>query len=209
MHVSGIEYAVDVSRAFNAGENFRDRIWYTAASVERVTITSINGRPFDENALYAVITSNANFNGMDISYVLNERPSDTENWSTITTARVVDHAVAMYIAQLPNATIGAERGALQNRITEYATVDSAILYRFAPTALTALDIPSFADDGGLVPLRVVAEGLGAVVRWNAQDSSITIILDGKIIYEVYEPFIVNSRAFVTVEHIKDIFRFNI
>jgi len=116
MHVSGIEYTINTSLAFNPGESYRERIWYTAASVERVTITSINGRPFNENALYAVITSNANFNGMDISYVLAARENDTENWSTITTARVVDHAVASYIASLPNATIGAGKTALQGRI---------------------------------------------------------------------------------------------
>jgi len=117
MHVSGIEYTIDISRPFNPGESFRDRVWYTAASVERVSITSINGRPFSETALYAVITSNANFNGMDISYVLEARVSDTQNLSTITTARVVDHAVMGYIASLPNATIGAERAATQGRIT--------------------------------------------------------------------------------------------
>ncbi|MCL2620235.1 MAG: 5'-nucleotidase C-terminal domain-containing protein [Defluviitaleaceae bacterium] len=117
MHVSGIEYTIDISRAFNAGEPYRDRIWHTANSVERVTITSINGLPFDENAIYAVITSNANFNGMDISYILSARESDTENLSTITTARVTDDAVAGFITSLPNATITAEHASLQGRIT--------------------------------------------------------------------------------------------
>lgn len=117
MHVSGIEYTIDISRAFNQGQPYRDRIWHTAQSVERVTVTSINGLPFDENAIYAIITSNANFNGMDISYVLAARESDTQNLSTITTARVTDDAVAGFINSLPNATIGAEHGNLQGRIT--------------------------------------------------------------------------------------------
>lgn len=117
MHVSGIEYTIDTTRGFNPGESFRDRVWYTAATVERVSISSINGRPFNPSAVYAVITSNANFNGMDISYVLDARESDTQNHSTITTARVVDHAVMGYITSLPNATIGADRAALQGRIT--------------------------------------------------------------------------------------------
>jgi len=117
MHVSGIEYTVDTTRAFNPGEAYRDRAWFTAQSVERVSITSINGTPFDEAAVYAVITSNANFNGMDISYVLAARESDTQNRSTITTARVVEHAVMGYIASLPNATIGLEYADVQGRIT--------------------------------------------------------------------------------------------
>jgi len=117
MHVSGIEYTIDTSISFNAGEAHMGRIWYRAESIERVTITSINGNPFDETAIYAVITSNANFNGMDISYVLAERASDTENRSTITTARVVDEAVMGYILSLPNATITAEHAALDGRLS--------------------------------------------------------------------------------------------
>jgi 5'-nucleotidase len=178
MHVSGIEYSVDLSRPFNAGENFRDRVWYTAASVERVTIHSINGNPFDESALYAVITSNANFNAMDISYVLNERPSDTENWSTITTARVVDHAVAMYIAQFPNATIPANRAGTQGRIT----------------------FP-------YLPVRIIAEAHGAQVNWLAATSTVQIIKSDTIYTTVYiyNPRIVNGRAFVPAATIEEIF----
>jgi len=116
MHVSGLEYVVNTDAAFNAGESYRERAWYTAASVERVSITSVNGRPFDENALYAVITSNANFNGMDISYVLAARESDTEGWSTITTARVVDQAVMGFIASLPRSEISWEQDALPGRV---------------------------------------------------------------------------------------------
>jgi len=123
MHVSGIEYTINTAVSFNAGEPYRDRIWYTAASVGRVQIISINGNPFDETALYAIITSNANFNGMDISYVLAARESDIHNHSTITTARVVDHAVTGFIASLPNATIGQDYAGLQGRITLTDAVD--------------------------------------------------------------------------------------
>jgi len=117
MHVSGIEYTINTNRPFNPGEPFRDRIWYTAASIERVSIAAVNGTPFDPSAIYAVITSNANFNGMDISYILAARESDTEHLSTITTARVTDDAVAGFIASLPNSTIDAGRAPLQGRIT--------------------------------------------------------------------------------------------
>jgi len=117
MHVSGIEYTINQSIPFNAGEAHLGRIWHRAASVERVTITSINGNPFDETAIYAVITSNANFNGMDISYVMAERVSDTQNRSTITTARVVDDAVMGYILSLPDATIGLQHTMPDGRLT--------------------------------------------------------------------------------------------
>jgi len=148
MHVSGIEYSIDASRVFDAGEAYRDRIWHVAESVNRVTIHSVNGNPFDETAVYAVITSNANFNGMDISYVLAARESDVGNLSTVTTARVVDHAVMMYIASLPNATITADYVAVEGRITVtgYLTRGSfvAMLHRFAGSPL-ATELSWFED----------------------------------------------------------------
>jgi len=218
MHVSGIEYTIDTSRAFNPGENFRDRIWYTAASVERISITSINGRPFDESALYAVITSNANFNGMDISYVLEARVNDTENWSTITTARVVDHAVMYYIASLPNATIGADRVAVQERITTEAEVQQPLSptevrmiigeYGFSAQGRTfTSDVAPFVDTDGrtMIPLRTVAEGLGASVEWSRETASVIITTyEGQRIV-IAEPLIINSRTFVTVEFIAETF----
>jgi len=126
MHVSGIEYTVDTTRAFNPGEAYRDRIWHQAESIERVTITSINGEPFDPAAIYAVITSNANFNGMDISYVLAAREGDADNRSTITTARVTENAVAGFIASLPGQTIGAEQAQTQGRITVAGTAQAPL-----------------------------------------------------------------------------------
>ncbi|MCL2170320.1 MAG: 5'-nucleotidase C-terminal domain-containing protein, partial [Defluviitaleaceae bacterium] len=178
MHVSGIEYTIDTAAVFNAGEAYRDRIWHRAQSVERVTITSINGRPFDENAIYAVITSNANFNGMDISYVLAARESDAENLSTITTARVVDHAVVGFINSLPNATITAEHAHLQGRI-------------------------NLQNGGELVPLRATAEGLGAVVEWIPETSTAVITTALGHVLTVYTPdhTVTHGRTFVTAAFI--------
>jgi hypothetical protein len=147
MHVSGIEYTIDTRHAFNAGESYRDRIWHRAESVERVTITSINGAPFDPTAVYAVITSNANFNGMDISYVLAARESDTEFLSTITTARVTDHAVAGFIASLPQQTIGAAQAQLEGRITVMGAATPAmdVLILEEPAPAEIAPTPAFAD----------------------------------------------------------------
>ena len=60
----------------------------------------MNGQPFDEEAVYAVITSNANFNGMDSSYIFKEAAEANEK-STITTA-VVRDVVWLYIAEALN-----------------------------------------------------------------------------------------------------------
>ena len=89
--------------------------WFKAASVGRVTITEVCGKPFDESATYAVITSNANFNGMDSSYVFKEAASVNEK-STITTA-VVRDVVWMYLREMLAGTVGESYAAPQGRIT--------------------------------------------------------------------------------------------
>ena len=223
MHVSGIEYSVDVRQDFVPGVAYRDRIWYTAADVVRVTIHSVNGRPFDAAATYAVITSNANFNGMDISYVLAARESDVENLSTITTARVVDHAVAGFISTLPNATIDAEQAVLQGRITVVDAADSAVLTPpeesadegasdddiLPPgTALYALNISGIADNGNLLfAVRAVADVLGAAVSWDSETGIAVINTADGMVFFAYadEHFIINDRLFVSADDIMRIF----
>jgi len=221
MHTSGIEYTIDTSRAFNPGESFRDRIWYTAASVERVSITSINGAPFDPAATYAVITSNANFNGMDISYILAERASDTENLSTITTARVTDDAVMGFIASLPNATIGTEHATLQGRVTVTGAGQQPPPPQQTPavrmtvgeydvvgeTSFTFNAAPVNVGGVVLVPIRAVAMALDADVDWVRETNTAVITTrEGQTIYvSIDEHRIINSRTFVTTEFIAETF----
>ena len=113
MQVSGLKYTVDTSVAFAAGEEYKDP-WFKAASVGRVTVSEINGQPLDPEAVYAVITSNANFKGMDSSYVLAAAAQANEK-SAITTA-VVRDVVWMYLAAELNNQIGADYAEPQGRI---------------------------------------------------------------------------------------------
>ena len=114
MQVSGLRYTVDTTVAYDRGEAYGDN-WYVAASLGRVTVSEVNGQPFDPDATYAVITSNANFNGMDSSYVFKAAAEANEK-STITTA-VVRDVVWLYLAdQLHNAVSG-DYAEAQGRIT--------------------------------------------------------------------------------------------
>ena len=79
-----------------------------------MTIEEVNGQPFDAEATYAVITSNANFNGMDSSYIFAAAAEENEK-STITTA-VVRDVVWMYIAGELNSQIGEAYVQPQGRI---------------------------------------------------------------------------------------------
>ena len=114
MQVSGLRYTVDTAVAFDQGEAYGDKGWFRAASVRRVTIDEVNGQPFDAEATYAVVTSNANFNGMDSSYVF-AAAAETNEKSTITTA-VVRDVVWLYIANELNNRISEAYAESQGRI---------------------------------------------------------------------------------------------
>jgi len=111
-HAAGIEFTVNTSIPFDAGEPHGNH-WFRANSLGRVTINSINGNAFDPDATYAIITSNAIFNGMDSNYISLER---CQEFSTITSAFVVD-AVWMYIIQALDGVIDYRYASPQGRIT--------------------------------------------------------------------------------------------
>ena len=114
MQVSGIVYTVDTSVAYDAGEAYGEH-WFRAESLGRVTVEEVNGLPFDPNAVYAVITSNANFNGMDSSYIFREA-QEADPKSTVTTA-VVRDVIWMYIGSELDNVIGEGYAESAGRIT--------------------------------------------------------------------------------------------
>ena len=115
MQASGMKYTVDTAKEYEKGEAYGENWFKAAAPGGRVTIEEVNGQPFDPEAVYAVITSNANFNGMDSSYMFKE--ATEENWkSTITTA-VVRDVIWLYIAGELNNVIGDAYAEAQGRIT--------------------------------------------------------------------------------------------
>ena len=114
MQVSGLKYTVDTAVEYDKGEAYGNS-WFKAASVGRVTIEEVNGQPFDPEAVYAVITHNANFNGMDSSYVFKAAAGANEK-STITTA-VVRDVVWMYLVEELGNMVGETYAEAQGRIT--------------------------------------------------------------------------------------------
>jgi len=113
MQVSGLRYTVDTAREYDRGEAYGDN-WFRAASLGRVAIEEVNGQPFDAEAVYAVVTSNANFNGMDSSYTFQAAAEENEK-STVTTA-VVRDVVWLFIANELDNRIGDAYAEAQGRI---------------------------------------------------------------------------------------------
>ena len=114
MQVSGIRYTVDTTKEYRKGEAYGDH-WFRAEALSRVSIDDVNGQTFDPEATYAVITSNANFNGMDSSYMFKQAAEENEK-STITTA-VVRDVIWMYLAEELNNVVGDAYAEAQGRIT--------------------------------------------------------------------------------------------
>ena len=115
MQVSGLKYTVDTTKEFDKGEAYGDKGWFKAASLGRVTIEEVNGQPFDTQATYAVITSNANFNGMDSSYIFAAAAEENQQ-STITVA-VVRDVVWLYLAGELGNVVDDTYAEAQGRIT--------------------------------------------------------------------------------------------
>ena len=124
-HVAGIEYTVDTTIPFARGEAYGNH-WYRATELARVTITSVNGNAWEPDAMYAIITSNAIFNGMDSNYISHERD---EEFSTITSAMVVD-VVWMYIQTALGGVIDAQYAYVDGRITVADTMAAPAPVKF-------------------------------------------------------------------------------
>ncbi len=114
MQASGLSYTVNASAGYDKGEPYGDH-WYRANSVRRVTIQEVNGKDFDPAATYAVITNNANFNGMDSSYIFQEA-AEADARCAITTLDVRE-AIWAYLSEALDGHVGSAYEKPQGRIT--------------------------------------------------------------------------------------------
>lgn len=103
--VSGLEYIVDESLAYDMGEEYGD--FFKANSVNRVTITSVNGEAFDENATYAVIADNFLMNGNDTYYTFGAIKEAGENYVQVTgkDGLLTRDIVALYVTEVLGGTV--------------------------------------------------------------------------------------------------------
>ena len=103
---SGIEWTLDTTKAFDQGDVYvldgKESSYFAPASINRVTITKINGEPFNPEATYAVVTNNFCAAGGD-TYNVFARSS-----ASFDTGIPMDEAVMAYVAEVLQGKVTAE-----------------------------------------------------------------------------------------------------
>ena len=106
---SGIEWTLDTTKEYDQGEVYtldgKESSYFAPASIRRVTITAINGEPFDENATYAVVTNNFCAAGGDTYNVFNRAYREGFGFDT---GIPMDDAVIDYVADVLDGVIGQQ-----------------------------------------------------------------------------------------------------
>lgn len=102
--VAGMEYTVDTTAAYDAGEEYGK--FFKANSINRVTITSVNGEAFDGNGTYAVIADNFLLNGNDTYYTFGAIKEAGENYVGPFGGLKTRDIVALYIREVLGGTVG-------------------------------------------------------------------------------------------------------
>ncbi len=103
---SGIEWTLDTTKAFDQGNVYtldgKESSYFAPASINRVTITKINGEPFNPEATYAVVTNNFCAAGGD-TYNVFARSS-----ASFDTGIPMDEAVMAYVAEVLQGKVTTE-----------------------------------------------------------------------------------------------------
>lgn len=112
--VAGIKFTIDTTKEYDAGSEYPNSTYRAPKSITRVSIDEINGQPFDENAIYAVITNDFLTAGGDSYYML-KNAYDERNGINI--GIPLDQVVIEYVSEALQGKIGSEYANAQGRIT--------------------------------------------------------------------------------------------
>jgi 5'-nucleotidase len=108
--VSGLEYTVNTDKEFDQGDQYPDSTYFGPKSIQRVTIDSVNGFGFDEEATYAVVTNNFCAAGGDTYYAFKAASDQFD------TSIPMDEALMNYVKEVLGGVIGEEYAEPQGRI---------------------------------------------------------------------------------------------
>ena len=105
----GIEWTLDTTVPFDQGDLYmfgdKESSYYAPASIRRVSITAVNGEPFNEDAVYAVVTNNFCAVGGD---TYNAFGSAYSRGFGFDTGIPLDDALISYISEVLGDVIGED-----------------------------------------------------------------------------------------------------
>ncbi|MBR4671021.1 MAG: 5'-nucleotidase C-terminal domain-containing protein [Butyrivibrio sp.] len=123
---SGIKFILDTTKPFAQGAAYPKSTYYAPSKISRVTIQSINDKPFNMNDTYAVVTNNFCAAGGDTYYAFANASSQYD------TGIVMDEAVMDYVKEVlggnvSSAQYGKVRGdqTIITSATDAATIADA------------------------------------------------------------------------------------
>ena len=152
--VSGMKFTVDATEKYDANENTYPGSTYRGpASINRVTINSINGKDFDPNKTYAVVTNNFLASGGDTYYAFAAASAQFD------TGLPLDEVLMDYITTELEGVVGEQYAQPQGRITVILPAEEPT----TPTTPTKPESPKTADNGVVVYGLVAVMAAGAVV----------------------------------------------
>lgn len=110
--VSGIQFTVDTGKAFDQGAQYPDSTYHAPKSIQRVSIQSVGGKPFDPKATYTIATNDFLAAGGDTYYAFK---AASVNYDL---GIAMDEIAMDYIkTELKGTVTAADYGAAEGRIT--------------------------------------------------------------------------------------------
>ncbi len=109
--VAGINFTVDTSKPFDQGEAYGDTTYFAPNSINRVTISEINGQAFDSEASYVVVTNDFLASGGDTYFAF------TTSASVVDTGMALDEALMAYITEVLEGKVTSSYAEPAGRIT--------------------------------------------------------------------------------------------
>ena len=138
--VSGIEFTVDTTKAYDQGEQYPGSTYYGPKSIQRVTIETVGGEPFDANATYTIATNDFMAAGGDTYYAF---AAASVNYDL---GIAMDEVVMDYITEELKGTVTAEAyGEPAGRIT----VDQGLAFTDVAATSPYYDGIEWAVDEGI------------------------------------------------------------
>ncbi len=108
--IAGMTITIDTTKEFDAGDLYPASTYHAPASIRRVSINDINGKPFDPDATYAVATNNFVAAGGDTYYAF-----ANSNYS-FDTGILTDDILVQYITDKLGKEVGDDYSQPKGRI---------------------------------------------------------------------------------------------